>query len=214
MKSMRATWCWTSIDCGIRPMPGRAEEEIIVDRAFLAAAGDPDAFGRWMGMGEIPLRRSLARFARHVDVEVVLQETFMRMWIVANDAGRHLTGPNASVRFAFKVARNVAHEELRKSWSGKHVDLDDVELPDQGIVVIPFPDPLLHQAIHDCVEKLPTQPKLAIKARMEEGPGPDRDIAASIRMKVNTFLQNVVRARRFIRQCLEQRGIRLGEAAS
>jgi RNA polymerase sigma factor (sigma-70 family) len=194
-------------------MPGSAQNESIADQVFLAAAGDPDAFGRWIGMVEMPLRYSLARFARYVDVEVVLQETFMRMWVFANDAERRLTGHDASVRFTFKVARNVAHEELRRSRRDRQVDLEDLDSSGEVAATTPFPDPLLNGAIHDCVEKLPAQPRLAIKARIDEEPLPDREVAARIRMKVNTFLQNVVRARRYIRRCLEEKGIRLGEAA-
>ena len=44
-----------------------------MEEAFrLAKAGDMEAFARWMGKVELPLRRSLRRFARAVDVEVVV----------------------------------------------------------------------------------------------------------------------------------------------
>ena len=55
------------------------------DAFQLARSGNPEAFAECMGMAEIPLRRSLRRFARAVDVEVVVQETLLRMWLLAND---------------------------------------------------------------------------------------------------------------------------------
>jgi len=36
---------------------------------------------------------------------------------------------------------------------------------------------------------------------------PDAGLAASVRMPVNTFFQNIVRARRALRKCLEGRGV-------
>ena len=85
------------------------------DAFRLARSGDTEAFARWMGKVEMPLRKSLHRFARAVDVEVVVQETLLRMWLVAWDPGRPLAGPDASLKFAFRVARNVALEEVRRN---------------------------------------------------------------------------------------------------
>ena len=39
----------------------------------------------------------------------------------------------------------------------------------------------------------------------------DRTLAAELDMRVNTFLQNIVRARRLLRKCLEGKGVRLEE---
>jgi hypothetical protein len=43
------------------------------------------------------------------------------------------------------------------------------------------------------------------------GEAPDRDLAESVGMQKNTFLQNVVRARKLIAGCLEHAGYRLRE---
>src|SRR5205823_8561265 len=73
-----------------------------VEDAFrLARSGNPETFAEWMGMAEIPLRRILRRFARAVDVEVVVQETLVRMWLLASDPEWVLEGNNASLKFAF-----------------------------------------------------------------------------------------------------------------
>ena len=47
------------------------------------AAGDADAFARWLARTERPLRRSLARFATVSDTEAVLQEALLRVWQIA-----------------------------------------------------------------------------------------------------------------------------------
>lgn len=184
-----------------------------MDEEFrLARAGDMEAFARWMGIVELPLRRSLRRFARAVDVEVTVQETLVRMWLVARDPGRQLTGAGASLKFAFRVARNVAMEEIRRSRQDRFVDLVNLDDLPEGIVTPDPPDPALRRAIEDCIGRLPGQPRAALAARTSGRP--DRELAAGLHMKLNTFLQNIVRARRLLADCLEKRGVRLGENLS
>ncbi len=183
-----------------------------VENAFrFARSGDKDAFARWMGIVELPLRRSLARFARAVDVEVVVQETFMRMWLIACDETRFLEGKNASLRFAFRVAKNVAREEVRHARLEQFVDPQELEKLQKDCLNPKLPDPALGKAISECIERLPTQPKRALEARIRDGHLPDRDLAQGAKMKLNTFLQNIVRARKLFADCLERRGVRLGE---
>ena len=176
-----------------------------------ARSGDADAFAVWMDAVELPLRCSLARFARAVDVEIVVQETFMRMWLVACDPRRILEGENASLKFALAVARNVALEEIRRTRHEEFVDPQDLDKLSKNFISPELPDPALRKAIADCIERLPTQPKRALTARIADGHLPDRDLARQARMKLNTFLQNIVRARRLLADCLERRGVRLGE---
>lgn len=188
---------------------GRAKR---MESAFrLARAGNPDAFAVWMGMVEIPIRRSLSRFARAVEVEVVVQETFMRMWLLANDPERVLEGEMASLRFALGVARNVALEELRRCRQNRFADVDSLDNLPEGSLQPELPDPALGDAIRRCLEDLPSQPRKALTARLESGHLPDRDLARDVKMKLNTFLQNVVRARRLLAKCLERHGVRLAE---
>jgi len=176
-----------------------------------ARTGDTEAFAEWMGMVEFPLRRSLRRFAREVDVEVVVQETFLRMWIVACDQGRTLEGENASIKFAFRVARNVAFEEIRRNRKDIQLDPEDVDNMPEGAIDPDLPDPALRRAIIRCLERLPKQPRKALGARIRNGELPDRELAGSLRMKLNTFLQNIVRARRLMAACLEKQGVHLEE---
>jgi DNA-directed RNA polymerase specialized sigma24 family protein len=77
-----------------------------------------------------------------------------------------------------------------------------------------FPDPALGKAIGECMERPPAHPRNALAARIGEGHLPERELAQGLRMKVNTFLQNIVRARRLLTDCLERRGVRLGEILS
>ena len=186
-----------------------------LEEAFrLARSGNPEAFAEWMGMAKIPLCRSLRRFARAVDVEVVVQETLLRMWLLANDPQWVLEENNASLKFAFRVARNVALEEIRRFRQDRFVNVDTLDSLPEGCVEPELPDPALGRAINDCIERLPKQPRRVLSARMRDGWLPDREIAGGLRMKVNTFLQNIVRARKLLADCLERRGVRLGEILS
>jgi len=60
-----------------------------------------------------------------------------------------------------------------------------------------------------CLAKLPERPREALLARLRAGN--DRESAAGLDMRLNTFLQNIVRARRFLAECLESVGIRVAE---
>ena len=186
-----------------------------LDELFqLARLGGAEAFAEWMSMVEIPLRRSLRRFARAVDVEVALQETFMRMWLVATDPERTLEGAGASLKFAFRVARNVALEEIRRNRLDRFVDLDELERLPEGTCDLEPGDPALARAIAECFERLPGKPRRALRERLEGDVLADRALAARMRMSLNTFLQNIVRARRAMERCLEERGVRLREVLS
>lgn len=179
------------------------------DLAFgLARWGDVGAFASWMALCERPVRASLRRFARAVDVESAVQETFLRMWIAAQDLERKFEGENASLRFALRVARNVALEEVRRARLDHLVALDDLDATHEpSIDPQPLSDPGLMRAIKDCVGLLRGKPREALLARLAGGhERHDRDVAAALGMAVNTFLQNVVRARKAVAACLEGKG--------
>lgn len=192
-----------------------AQNLVRLERLFRAArAGSQEAFAEWMGMVETPLRRALSRFSRAVDVEVVVQETFLRMWQAAADPGRNLEGEGASLRFAFAVARNVALEEIRRCRYDHLVDLEQLVNCPEVILQPVLPDPALGRAIRECMRGLPSKPGTALAGRIENGGRPDKEIAKDLRMKLNTFLQNIVRARRLMARCLEKKGVRLVEVLS
>ncbi|MBA2541449.1 MAG: sigma-70 family RNA polymerase sigma factor [Deltaproteobacteria bacterium] len=168
------------------------------------AAGDADAFGQWLAGAEPRVRGSLASFARALDVEAVLQEALVRLWQVAPrfvPDGK----PDALIRFAIRIARNLAVSELRRTRS-RPVEPADLEA--DLAVDVPAPDPLLRQAIVDCRDKLPPKPRQALDARLAAaGSRDDDELAASVNMKLNTFLQNFTRARQLLAACLGKRGI-------
>jgi DNA-directed RNA polymerase specialized sigma24 family protein len=162
-----------------------------------------------MALVERPVRGSLRRFARAIDVESAVQETFLRMWLARQDQEREFTGENASMRFALRVARNVALEEVRRARLDHLVALDDLDPSSEpSIDPAPLADKGLLRAIKDCVSRLRGKPRDALLARLARGHElHDRDVAASLGMAVNTFLQNVVRARKLVAACLEGKGL-------
>jgi DNA-directed RNA polymerase specialized sigma24 family protein len=171
------------------------------------ASGDTKAFGWWLARAELPLRRSLARFAAQIDVEAVLQESLLRVWQVA-PRFRPDGQPNGLLRLARRIASNLALDAVRREalapTPSEDLDAESIE-PSE-------PDPLLRSAIERCHEALPSQPRAALAARIENGGAdPDRTLAEALRMRTNTFLQNVTRARRLLAECLERQGIRLDE---
>lgn len=174
--------------------------------------GDRDAFGDWMGRVESPLRRGLAPFARNVDVEGVVQETLLRMWVYAQDRGVELAGEDASLRWAHGMARNIARNEARRHGRERAMTPADLEgiVANQGPVAPDDPptDPFVARAIRECLDLVVGQPLRAIRARLEFGHLlPDQEIAQLVGMKVNTFRQNLVRAREQLRRCLEGKGV-------
>jgi DNA-directed RNA polymerase specialized sigma24 family protein len=174
---------------------------------------DRAAFTDWVRAVEGPLRRSLGRFARAVDTEAILQEGLLRMWTLAPDL--ELQGEHASLRYAYTLVANLAKHEARRIAIFVPLDeptADGAPHPEPAIDPEPPSDPALSRAILDCIEKLPRQPRRALGARLENDEvRPDRDLAEEAGMKLNTFHQNIVHARRHLAQCLEGRGVRLSE---
>ncbi len=171
-------------------------------------AGDSVAFGRWIAGAERPLRESLRSFATRVDVEAVLQEALLRTWQVAPRV--ELDGkPNALLRMALRVTRNLAIDEVRKS---RTVAVEDDEM-DRSLAFAATtsePDPLLRRTIVDCRDKLPPKQREVLSARIaSQGAEPDVTLAERLGMRLNTFLQNFTRARKLLEDCLRARGVEI-----
>jgi RNA polymerase sigma-70 factor (ECF subfamily) len=184
---------------------------------FLAAiaAGDANAFGRWLAGAEPVVRRSLRPFAARVDVEAVVQETLLRAWQVAprvEPDGR----PNGLLRLALRAGRNLAIDEVRRAGSRLAARGDPDDLPELADESAPAaPDPLLRQVIAGCWEKLPPQPSTALRARLDGAGGePDGALAERCGMRLNTFLQNVARARKHLLACLAAHGVTVDVGAA
>jgi DNA-directed RNA polymerase specialized sigma24 family protein len=186
-----------------------------IDHAYgMTQAGDEQAFAAWVRLVEMPLRASLRRFAPVVDVEEIVQEGLVRMWRLAPGLG--LSGANASLHYVRRLARNLAISEARRLGTVGRVDLDRLETePEGSIQPVPMPDARLGLAIRACMEQLPARPREALTARIHQGGvQPDRDLARGLNMQLNTFLQNIVRARRLVALCLERAGRPLTELLS
>jgi len=185
-----------------------------IDAAFAKArAGSHEGFADWMGSVELPIRLSLRCFAQAVDVEAVVQETLLRMWLLSQEGAREWDGENASLRFAIGVARNIARSEARR-W-GREQLLPSEDFPEPAVDPEPLSDHGLRRAISECLARVAAKPRAALRARMDFGGlQPDRDMARSLRMTLNTFLQNIVRARKQVAACLERKGISLEEVLS
>lgn len=172
-------------------------------------AGDSDAFARWVAGAEHRIRASLSSVAASVDVEAVVQETLLRIWQVAPRVtldGRH----NALLRLSIRIARNAAISELRRRASRPDAvaSLERTQATDPEVGPVE-PDPLLRARIVQCRDALPAKPALALGARLSVEVRPDSTLAADLGMKLNTFLQNVTRARKLLAACLEKHGIDL-----
>jgi DNA-directed RNA polymerase specialized sigma24 family protein len=173
--------------------------------------GDTRAFGYWMAGAEARVRDSLRSFAQVVDTEAVLQETLLRTWQVAPRLvadGR----PDGLLRMAIRIGRNLAISELRRTRTApvEGHELDEALAGDAPAASAP--DPMLRKAIADCRDRLPGKPQQALDARLASAGGQDdHDLAAALRMTLNTFLQNVTRARQLIAECLGKRGIVLDQ---
>jgi RNA polymerase sigma-70 factor (ECF subfamily) len=180
------------------------------DEIFLRviAAGDSRAFGQWIARVERPLRESLRSFASRVDVEAVVQETFLRTWQIAprvEPDGK----PSPLFRVALRIARNLAIDEVRRARSQSIGD-DDLDASLAFAIQADEPDPLLRSIIQECREKLPAQPARALDARIHAaGAEPDATLAVKLGMKLNTFLQNFTRARKLLADCLRARGVEI-----
>ena len=169
-------------------------------------AGDDQAFADWLVGAEPSIRRSLSSFAATVDTEAVLQEALLRVWQVApklTPDGR----PNALLRLGVRIARNLAIDETRR-------DRVQTVTPERLDAVIEpvMPDPILRQALEQCWQQLTGPPARAWMARTQGRRAirkSDRELAAELNMKLNTFLKNVGRARRALVACLQRRGVTL-----
>ena len=170
--------------------------EAIADR-------DTEAFAQWLAAAEPSLRASLRSFAAVIDTESALQEALLLTWSHAQDVqpdGR----PNALLRWASRALRNHAIDRVRRRGPER---VDPALL--EAVAVEPrLPDPLLRRALAACRKRLPSAPAIALAARLEgRGYSHDRELAASVKMRLNTFLKNIGRARKLLVACLRKQGI-------
>lgn len=171
-------------------------------------SGDAVAFGKLAAAIELDLRRSLRSFATRVDVEAVVQEGLLRTWQVAPrfvPDGK----PNGLARLCQRITRNVALDECRKRRDvPSEIEVERVPALAPEVAS----DPLLRAHVLACLEALHERPRAALMLRIGcEGGESDVDLAARASMTLNTFLQNVTRARKLLEACLTRRGVSQAE---
>ena len=89
------------------------------------------------------------------------------------------------------------------------------DMPEVEVQPEPPPDPGLRRAIQECLAALKGKPLVALRARLDSvGVEPDRELARNVGMTLNTVLQNIVRARNSMAECLRRRGVVIEEALS
>ena len=173
--------------------------------------GDADAFARWFAACEEPIRLSLRRFARQVDVEGVVQETALRVWQAAPTLEAR-GGPGYLLRWAVTVARHLAIDQARRAAREVPGGVDD-DLP--APAPSRQPDPALWARIAECRGKLPARPAAALTARLAgDGTLSDRRLAEVVGMTFDAFRQNLARGRRLLEDCLRGFGIDVRSVAS
>ena len=172
-------------------------------------ARDTNAFARWMSACEPSVRESLRSFVTVVDVEAVLQEALLRVW---HASPRFVPDgqPNALLRFAVRIARNLAISEVRRT-KARPVEDEALERMTPHDEPAP-PDPILREKIAECYARLPDKPRQALLARIHsDGRTNDDALAMSLSMRLNTFLQNFGRARKLLAECLQKYGVSIGQ---
>lgn len=176
----------------------------------LIVAGDAAAFARWLAGAEPCLRRSLRPFAARVDTEAVVQEALLRAWQVAP---RHAPDgrANSLLRLTLRIGKNLAIDEARRA---RTTPADETAIEEASAAADPEPvsgpDPLLRRVIEECQKLLRGPPAAALDARLASGGAePDETLAERVNMRLNTFLQNVSRARKQLAECLAKRKVDL-----
>jgi DNA-directed RNA polymerase specialized sigma24 family protein len=71
-------------------------------------------------------------------------------------------------------------------------------------------DSALRETIGRCLEHLPAMPRRAIDVRLGNPGVPDESLAENVTMTLNTFYQNIRRARLALAECLRRHGFNLG----
>jgi RNA polymerase sigma factor (sigma-70 family) len=170
---------------------------------------DEDAFKRWLERAHIPLRLSLKSFAAVVDVEVVVQETAIRVWDHASTIkpdGR----PAFALRWAVITARNNALNAVKRAHRDERfrdqLDRSDAQIEPAAL------DPFLRSRIHRCRERLPAALRRVIDVLLSDGgQRSPRECATANHMSYDAFRQNLSRGRRALEDCLREHGIRIKE---
>jgi len=180
---------------------------IEIDQIFEQAGRGPVSLQGWMTAVEIPLRRSLRDFASVVDVESVMQDALMQMWVMAQgDERPSLSGENASIWLAIDRARNIARDEARRAGCEALLPTDGMPDPDE--ILRPDQRSLeLEEALYGCKHKQDHESLPTLRWRLELPGLPDATVTKYCGMPLHIFSRAVTGATRRVAHCLEHQGI-------
>ena len=177
-----------------------------IDEVFEGVRARRDfAFQNWITMVEMPLHLSLRRFARAVDVECVVQQTFVDAWKLLRQKGYEWPSENVSLQWVISVAWDVARSEARRNG------FEHLLPPHEVSEAEPGPDEkariALREAMKDCTPKLTAEEEVTLLCRLQHGGFSEASIAGCCRKDVTTLASIVTKARRKVIRCLERKGI-------
>ena len=162
------------------------------------ATRDLEVFSGWFARCEIPLKTSLRSFQSFVDVEAVVQDTAIKVWLEASRI-RPDGRSGFLLRWARTVALNAARNAARRH--GRQASMPDRE--EIAGDVRPMSDVFLRTRVQRCLERLAVPQQLAFRARLDDrGSRTDRELAASIGMSFDAFRQSMTRGRKALVACL------------
>ncbi len=183
-------------------MRSDADRQAIQDAAAAAAAGDRDAFRRWVELTHQTVFRLAYRLLDDpAAAEDVAQEAYLRAW-----QGLHtLRDPGAAFGWLCRIARNVAHDRHRAAYRKPTRSLDapagveGASLLDQ--LVDPGEDPegqldaaQVGQAVQAALLELKEKHRLVLTLREIDGMSYE-EIALALGMRIGTVESRLHRAR-------------------
>ncbi|SEW39444.1 RNA polymerase sigma-70 factor [Chitinophaga arvensicola] len=165
------------------------------------ASGDETAFRLLYHRYNAILAGSVKKLLKSdMAAEEVLQEVFLKVWMV-RDTLKHIENPGG---WLYTLASNYSLSALRKLAREKQRQEDVAEdLPDDADVPAGIYAKELQALIKHAVEKLPASRREVFMMNTQEGKS-RKEIADALDISENTVKNQLVTARRFIREYLEK----------
>lgn len=173
---------------------------------FQIADGDETAFRSLYHRYNAVLLGSVKKLLKSdTAVEEVLQEVFLKVWLVRHTL-RDIENPGG---WLYTLAANYSLSALRKHARERNRQNDIEDVADNEDASAGIYARELQALIKDAVEKLPASRREVFMMNTQEGKS-RKEIADALAISENTVKNQLVTARKFIREYLEkQTGTRL-----